>query len=169
MAMLPEINNRRSIRRFKATPIAADMLQRVVEAGRRAPSAKNRQAWRFILITDATQRAKLQDAAFGQEYVGQAPAIVALCTTNVEYTMPNGLASYPVDLGIAGAFMMLQAEHEGLGTCPITIFDEADVKVLLSCPYRMRVVMMLLLGWPDENPELTARLPLDRVVGYDHW
>jgi nitroreductase len=65
--------------------------------------------------------------------------------------------------------MMVQAEHEGLGTCPITTFMEEDVKVLLSVPYKMRVVMLLLLGYADETPELTERHPTERVVGWDHW
>lgn len=169
MALLPEIRNRRSIRRFKPVPLESPVLARIVEAGRRAPSAKNRQAWRFVVVTDADLRAKLESAAFGQEYVGQAPAVIALCTTNIEYTMPNGQASYPIDLGIAAAFMMLQAEHEGAATCPITTFSEEEVKVLLSVPYRMRVVMLLLVGLPDESPELTPRLPVERLVGYDHW
>ncbi len=111
----------------------------------------------------------MEDACFGQDYVAQAPAIVALCTTNIDYRMPNGQLSYPVDLGIAGAFMMLQAEHEGLGTCPITTFQEDEVKAILSVPYQMRVVMLLLIGKPDESPELTHRLPMERLAGWGHW
>jgi nitroreductase len=167
--LLPEIAQRASIREYTEDPIADDQLQRVLEAGRRAPSAKNRQSWRFVVVRDAALRDKMQDAAFGQEYVGAAPAIIALCTTNIEYRMPNGQLSYPVDLTIAASFMMLQATHEGLGTCPVTTFREADVKSLLSVPYSMRVVMLLTLGHPAEEPQQTSRLPLSRVVSHEHW
>jgi nitroreductase len=114
-------------------------------------------------------RLQMQEAAFGQEYVGQAPVIIALCTTNVEYKMPNGQLSYPVDLAIACSFMMLQAVHENLGTCVVTTFEERDVRSLLTVPYQMRVVMLLAVGHPAEPATRADRLPLSRVVSYDHW
>jgi nitroreductase len=170
MGLLPEIEKRNSVRAYTADAVDRETLERVLDAGRRAPSAKNRQSWRFIMITDHSLRARMQDAAFGQEYVGKAPAIVALCTTNVEYKMPNGQLSYPVDLAIAGSFMLLQAEHEGLGSCMVTTFREEEVKSALTVPYSMRVVLMMTLGWPaDSNAERTTRLPVDRVVSWEHW
>lgn len=169
MELLSEIANRRSIRNFTDQPIDKETLDRVLEAGRRAPSAKNRQAWRFILVTDDATRSRIKEAAFHEDYIQQAPAIIALCTTNIDYQMPNGQLSYPVDLSFAGAFMMLQAEHEGLGSCAVTTFREADVKSILTVPYRMRVVLLLLLGHPAEQPELGRRFPFRRVVGYEHW
>lgn len=169
MQLLPEIEQRRSIRAYNEAQIERDVLQRIVDAGRLAPSAKNRQAWRFVVITRDEIRAKLREAAFGQEYVGTAAAIIALCTTNIEYNMPNGIASYPVDLGIAGAFMMLQAQHEGLGSCVVTTFREDEVKAVLTVPHRMRVVMLLTVGHPAEQPEPTGRNAANRVVGWEHW
>jgi nitroreductase len=167
--MLPEIEKRASVRSFTGDEVSQEQLNRILEAGRLAPSAKNRQAWRFVVIRKPDLRAKVQDAAFGQEYVGQAPVTVALCTTNVEYKMPNGQLSYPVDLGIACSFMMLQAVHEELGTCVVTTFREQDVKTLLTVPYAMHVVMLLVIGHPAEQPERPGRMPIDRIVSYDHW
>lgn len=169
MDLLPEISKRRTIRKFSEKSVERAALDRILEAGRLAPSAKNRQAWRFVAITDRDTRMRIQDAAYGQEYVGEAGALIALCTTNIDYTMPNGQQSYPIDLGIAAAFMMLQAEHEGLGTCPITTFQEAELKSILTVPYKMRVVMLLLVGSAAENPEPSRRFPLDRIVGREHW
>lgn len=169
MELLSEIAARQSIRRFIDEPVARDAIERIVDAGRRAPSAKNRQTWRFIVISNEESRRRLETASFGQDYVAEAPVTVALCTTNINYQMPNGQLSYPVDLGIAAGFMMVQAEHEGLGTCPITTFQEEEVKTLLSVPYRMRVVMLLLVGKPAESPEPAGRLPMERVVGWEHW
>jgi len=169
MALLPEIEKRASVRSFTDEAVSEDTLERVLEAGRIAPSAKNRQAWRFIVIRKPEMRAKVQEAAFGQEYVGQAPVVIALCTTNVEYKMPNGQLSYPVDMGIACSFMMLQAVHEELGTCVVTTFEEEDVKALLTVPYQMRVVMLLALGHPAESVERSRRMSMSRVVSYDHW
>ncbi|MFA7566780.1 MAG: nitroreductase family protein [Alkalispirochaeta sp.] len=172
MELLSEIANRKSIRNYSDTQIDIRQLKRIVEAGRRAPSAKNRQAWRFIVCQSEKSRKQLEEASYGQSFVGDAPATIAICTTNIDYKMPNGMLSYPVDCGIAAAFMMLQAEHEGLGTCPVTTFREEDVKVLLSVPYKMRVVMLLVVGVPVEAPEElapTERLSPERVIGWEHW
>lgn len=170
MGLLPEIGQRMSVRDYTDQPIDDAQLTRILEAGRRAPSAKNRQAWRFVVISDPAMRARIQDAAFGQEYVGKAPVIIALCTTNIEYKMPNGQLSYPIDLSIAASFMMLQAAHESLGSCLVTTFREDDVKEILTVPYSMRVVLLLTVGHAETSPpDLTPRLPMDRIVSYNHW
>ena len=65
--------------------------------------------------------------------------------------MPNGQLSYPIDLGIVSAFMMIQAIKEGLVTCPIGTFKEDKVAKLLTVPYSMRVVLMLLVGYENKN------------------
>ena len=169
MALLPEIQERRSIRSFKPTPVEKSKLDRVLEAGRLAPSAKNRQEWRFIVMQKESLRQKIKECAFGDDKVGQAPVIVALCTTNIEYVMPNGQLSYPIDLAFAAAFMTVQAQAEGLGSCCHTTFDEQAVRELITVPYSMRVVLLLLIGYPEEIPEPVARKPLRRIVAYDHW
>lgn len=169
MAMLPAIAKRRSIRNFKPDPVEKEILQRILEAGRLAPSAKNRQEWRFIVIQKKDVRDRVKEAAFGQDYVGEAPVIVAFCTTNIGYRMPNGQLSYPVDLSFAASFMLLQAVSEGLGTCCLTTFDEQMVKEIISAPYSMKVVLLLLLGYTDETPEPPLRKPLKSITSYDHW
>lgn len=170
MPLLKEIEERYSVRHFTEEGVEASAIENILNAGRLAPSAKNRQAWRFIVVTEEETRQSIENACFGQDWVGQAPCHIALCTTNVDYKMPNGQLSYPVDLGIASGFMMLQALHEGLGSCPITTFREQEVKSLLSVPYSMRVVMLLLVGHPaPEEEERSRRFPLNRVVSYNHW
>ncbi|RPJ06975.1 MAG: nitroreductase [Spirochaetaceae bacterium] len=169
MELLPEIQVRKSIRQFMKDAVPKDVMSRILEAGARAPSAKNRQEWRFVVVQKEDIRKKIQDAAFGQDYVGQAPAIIAACTTNIDYRMPNGHLSFPVDLTFGVSFMMFQAVHEGLGTCCITTFDEQEVKEILTVPFSMRVVMLLLVGYPAGEPEETTRKPLKRVISYEHW
>ena len=169
MELLPEILHRRSIRRFKKEPVESAKLERILEAGRQAPSAKNRQEWRFLVVQKAETLKLLQAASFGQEHVGEAPAVIAACTTNVGYQMPNGQLSYPIDLTFAASFMLLQAVHEGLGTCVVTTFDESDIGSILSIPYSMKVVLLLLVGAADEQPEPPGRKPLKRLIGYEHW
>ena len=104
-------------------------------------------------------RERIQEAAFGQEHVGQAAAIIAVCTTNIDYRMPNGQLSYPVDLAFAACQMTLQAVHEGLGTCCVTTFDEQEVREILTAPFSMRVVLLLLVGHPRDSGRSGARSP----------
>jgi nitroreductase len=169
MEILAEIQERRSIRLFNSKPLDADKLDRILEAGRLAPSAKNRQEWRFIVIKDKKIRDKIANAAYGQEFISHAPIVMAACTTNIEYKMPNGQLSYPIDIGIAASFMMLQAEKEGCGTCCITTFDEQVVRDILTIPYLMRIVMLLVIGNYDTKPEPTTRKALKKIVSFNHW
>jgi nitroreductase len=169
MEVLPEILQRRSIRSFNAEPVEKDQLERILEAGRLAPSAKNRQEWRFITIQKKEVRQKMMEAAFGQDYVGQAPVIIVVATTNIDYRMPNGQLSYPIDLAFASSHIVLQAVHEGLGTCCVSTFDEQEVRDLLTVPFSMRVVLLILLGHYDVLPEPSPRKSLKQISARDHW
>ena len=169
MEVIDEIRNWVSIKKYKDDKIEPEILERILDAGVRAPSAKNRQPWRFIACTEDSVRNKITSAAYGQDHVGSAPVIIAACTTNTEYKMPNGQISYPIDISMAVSFMMIQARAEKLGTCIVTTYDEAEIKDILSVPYSMRVVMLLLAGYPDENPILTKRKLKSRVIAHEHW
>jgi nitroreductase len=171
MDVLPEILRRRSIRSFAAKPLEKEQVERILEAGRSAPSAKNRQEWRFVVVQKKETRERLQEAAFGQEHVGQAAAVIAVCTTNVDYRMPNGQLSFPVDLAIAASQMALQAVHEGLGTCFVTTFDEQEVRDILTAPFAIRVVLLLLVGHPRDPAETEPgpRKPMKQVSSKEHW
>jgi nitroreductase len=169
MEVLPEILQRRSARGFLPEPVDKEQLERILEAGRLAPSAKNRQEWRFVFIQKKEVRDRIREAAFGQEFVSQAPVVIAVCSTNVDYRMPNGQLSYPIDLAIAGSFMMLQAAHEGLSTCCVTTFDEQEVREILTVPFSMRVVMLLLVGHGEASGEASPRKSLKQITARDHW
>ena len=169
MEVLPEILHRRTVRSFTQQPVEKEQLDRILEAARLAPSAKNRQEWRFVVIQKKEIRQKMMEAAFSQDYVGQAPVIIAVCTTNIDYRMPNGQLSYPIDLAFASSHVVLQAVHEGLGTCCITTFDEQEVRELLTVPFSMRVVLLVLIGHAETVPEPTPRKSLKQISARDHW
>ena len=169
MEIIKEINDRSSVRKFKNKKIDRSVIERILEAGRAAPSAKNRQPWRFIVIDDESLKRRVEKAAYGQDYVGNAGAVIAACSTNIEYEMPNGQNSYPIDISFAVSFMMLQAEHEGLGSCVVTTYDERELKNILTVPYSMRVVMLLLVGVPEEKYRERVRKSLNQVSAYNHW
>ena len=169
MGLLPEIKNRFSVRHFKNVPLDPEKLSRILEAGRLAPSAKNRQPWRFLVVDDPAIKSKISSAAYGQQHVLDAGAVIVACSTNIEYVMPNGQPSYPIDITFAVSFMMLQAEKEGYGSCIVTMFNESSVHDILTLPYSMRVVMMLAVGEKDEEPTHTDRKSTSQVISFNHW
>lgn len=169
--LLPAISDYKTVRTFSDREIDEQIITSVLEAGRTAPSAKNRQPWRFVVITDADVKKRLESAAYGQEHIGNAPAIIALGTTNVDYRMPNGQLSYPIDLSFAASFMILQAQNCGLGSCVVTTYDEAEVKEILTVPYSMRIVMLVAVGYAgDDNTErMRNRKGLSSIISRNHW
>jgi nitroreductase len=169
MEVLPEIAEWVSASSFTGEEVAQESLDRIITAARRAPSAKNRQPWRLIVVRNSEVRKKIYEAAFGEEHVGQAPVIMALCTTNVDYQMPNGQLAYPIDVGIASAFIMLQARAEKLGVRAITTYDERMIREVLTVPHLMRVVMLVLIGHSEDPPLQKERRPIDQLLSYDHW
>lgn len=169
MALLPEITARYSSSAFSSKPLEHHMIVEILEAGRLAPSAKNRQAWRFVAISRQDLKEQVAAACYNQEQARTAACFFACCTTNLDYRMPNGQFSYPVDLGIAGAFMMLQATHLGLGSCPISTFDEHEVKRIITMPGLMKIVLLVAVGFPENGPPERSRLPYNRVCTENHW
>ena len=150
-------------------PLDPEKLSRILEAGRLAPSAKNRQPWRFLVVDDPEIKSRLTSAANGQQHVLSAGAVIVACSTNIEYIMPNGQPAYPIDITFAVSFMMLQAEKEGYGSCIVTMFNESEVHNILTLPYSMKAVMMLAVGEKDEEPVHTDRKSTSQVVSFNHW
>ena len=170
MDLVPVIQQRFSAHAFLPDPVAPEVLERILEAGRRAPSAKNRQPWRFVVIQDVQHKLRIQEAAYGESWVGEAPVIIAVCSTNIDYRLPNGQLAYPLDLAFAAAYMELQSVHEGLGCCVNTTFQEDDVRELLTVPYSMRIVTLLVIGHvAEKRTGEPNRLPKSRIVSYEHW
>jgi nitroreductase len=163
------IRNRRSIRSFQNRPVEDEKLRLVLEAGRLAPSAKNLQERRFIVVKDEKTRRKLAIAAKGQSFVGEAPVVIVACGTVTDYVMTCGQHAYPIDVAISLDHMTLLAVEEGLGTCWIGAFYEDSVKEILGIPGDVRVVAMLLLGYPKESPPARPRKSLSEIVAHESW
>lgn len=169
MGILPQILSRVSIKNFKNISLDEEKLRRILEAGRRAPSAKNRQPWRFVVITKDDLKEEVAKFVYNRENIAKAGAIIAACSTNIEYILHNGLPSYPMDISFAVSFMMLQAEKEGYGSCIVTLYDEASIARIISVPYSMKIVMLLLVGVPEERPPQSKRKSFDQIVSFNHW
>jgi nitroreductase len=169
MDVFTAINQRRSVRAYKAAEVEEEKLKEILEAARLSPSASNRQDWKFIVVRNKETRKKLAKAAFGQSFIGEAPAVIVACGTESKAIMACGQPAYTVNVSIACAFMILQAYELGIGTCWIGAFKEDEVKKILKIPESVRVVAMIPLGYPDENPSERSRKGLDQIVCFDKF
>lgn len=169
MDVMEAIRARRSIRAFQDRDVEDEKLRRVLEAGRLAPSARNVQEWKFLVVKDPAVRKRLAQAAKGQMFVADAPVVIVACGTICDYTMSCGQLAYPIDVAIAVDHMTLVAVEQGLGTCWLGAFYEDQVKEILGIPEEIRVVTMLPLGYPERVPEPRGRKAFDEVVVFERW
>lgn len=164
MEVFRVIKDRRTIRRYKkGVDIEEEKLRRIMEAGRLAPSAGNRQPWRFIVVKDEEAKRRLVDACRGQRFVADASVVIAVLGE------PKTSRWYKQDPFIAASFMTLEAYEEGLGVCWIGAFDEDKVKSVLGIPDDLSVIILLTVGVPDETPPPRPRKPSEELFYLDSY
>jgi nitroreductase len=167
MDVYEAIKTRRSVRAYQEKDIPEDVLKRILEAARLAPSAGNRQQWKFIVVRDPELRKKLVPAANNQQFVGQAPVIIVAVALEPDRVMSCEVPAYAVDLAIAVDHITLAATAEGLGTCWIGAFSQGEVKKVLDIPAHYKVVTLIPLGYPADSPRIKSRKSLEEIVCYD--
>jgi nitroreductase len=168
--IIEEIVNRRSIREYSHKTIEPEKLERILEAARLAPTARNQQDWKLILVKNPDIKEKLVDlAAPQQQFLKQAPIIIAACALNPAYVMRCGHPAYLIDLAIILEHIALQAVCEGLGTCWIGSFDESKAKNVLKIPDHVRIVELMSLGYYDRLPDARERKPIQKLFKWESW
>ena len=163
------IQKRRSTRNFLDRSIPDDKLHAVLEAARIAPSAAHRQPWKFIVVKNADKRKAIAQAANNQAFVGQAPIIIAAVALTPDRIMTCDVPSYAVDLAIAMEQGVLAAVDEGLGTCWIGAFSQEQVRKIMDIPENYKVVTVMPIGYPAEEPASKPRKSLEEIVCYDKF
>lgn len=146
------IKLRRSVRAYDSRPIPEDILNKVLEAGRIAPSAMNRQPWHFIVVRDFEKRKALTDGRYAK-FLTQSPIVIV--GLGDKKASPEW---HVVDTTIALQQMVIAATAEGLGTCWIGSFYEDKVRAALEVPARYVIVAMLALGYAKEKVDIMAIL-----------
>ena len=126
------IRARRDVRQYADRPIAHQDLEHILEAGRRAPSAQNRQPWDFVVVTDRTSLQELSNVSQGARHIAGSAATVALIGLEPEDTNQRDLLQY--DFGQASANMMLAATDLGVGSGHAAVFAQAEPKRVLGVP-----------------------------------
>jgi len=158
------VKTRRSIRKYRPESIPKEKLELILEATRLAPSAANRQPWRFIIVQEQDRKKALAEAANEQTFLGDAAAIaVAVGDPDVSARW------HEKDPMIALDHMVLAATALGYGTCWIGAFDEDAVKHLLKIPAKMKIVALLPIGVPAEKPAPRPRKELSEIFFKEEW
>ena len=157
------IQKRRSVRSYQDKEISSEDLKKVLKAAQMAPSAHNDQPWKFVVVKDKEVREQLSKAA-QQPFIAEAPVIIAAVALNPDKEMSCEVPSYAVNLAIAVDHMTLAAAELDLGTCWIGAFSQQKVKEILKVPQDKKVVVLLPLGFPDDEPQPKDRKPLEEIT-----
>ncbi len=179
IAMIEAIFNHRSIRKYKPDAIPGEVMDRVLEAGSRASTTGNMQVYSMVVTRDEVIRRKLWEAHFRQDMVLLAPVHITFCADFNRFNKwcrarradpgyDNFLSFFTasIDALLASQNVALEAEANGLGICYLgTATYMADrIIEILSLPGGVVPVAALAMGYPDEEPGLTDRLPMEAVV-----
>lgn len=166
------IRARRNVREYTDQPITRDSLERILEAGRRAPSSQNWQPWNFVVVTDREQLIELAKAwPRGGRHVAHSAVTIALVAVQPTDERQRDFVQY--DLGQATMNMMLAAVDLGIGSGHSAVADQQQAQRVLGCPDGYFCAYMIGFGYPAGRPlhPLTRpdRRPFDQVVHWDRW
>ena len=168
MTVLEAIKNRYSCRDYKDKTVEQEKLTQIFEAARLAPSAKNTQDWRFVVVTDKQKKTKIAETTNRAEVFEKAGAIIAACS-NSDEVMACGQAIGPIDVAIALDHISLLATELGLATCWIGSFKTDEVRSLLKIPAGITIVELMVIGYAAGKEVHTPREPVEKIVCYDKW
>lgn len=162
---------RRNVRQYKSEPVSEDDLNRIAEAGWRAPSAKNRQPWDFVVVTEQSQLKELSTVWQGAGHIASAAAAIALVVPEPPSERRKVTDQY--DVGQATMAMMLAATDLGIGTGHSSVGDQDKARAILGVPDGYLVAYLLGIGYPADRPlkpiRKPNRRPFSEVVHHGHW
>ena len=165
------ITSRRNVREFADQPIDDQALDRILEAGRRAPSSRNCQPWDFVVVTDRAQLGELSKVWRGAGHVAHSAATIALVVADSDDQRTRETAQY--DLGQATMAIMIAAADLGIGAGHSAVGDQAKAREVLGVPEGRRVAYLIDLGYPADRPlrpiKRPDRRPFEEVVHRGRW
>ncbi len=188
MEVLKAIKTRRSVRKYKPTPVDDKAVEAVLEAARWAPSWANSQCWRFIVVRDGGVKKSLAETVIAvgdrpnraAEAIRNAPVVIVACAelgkSGYYYREPREPVTdkgdwYMFDVALAMQNLVLAAHSLGLGTVHIGAFDAKKAEAILGLPDGYCAVEMTPLGYPEVEPEAKPgkRKELSEIVSYDKF
>ena len=152
------IMTRRSIRKYKKRPVKEEDLEKILEAGRLAPSANNQQEWFFVAVKKKELKEQLARDCYEQTFIGDASAVIVVCLDK-RIAKDHG----PIDVAIATTQMWLAAVALGLSSCWIGAINPEAVSTTLELENYLKPMAVLPIGYADEDPEPTSRKSLEEI------
>lgn len=178
---MEEIENRRSIRKYKDKRVEEEKLKQILESARLAPSGSNTQPWIFIVVESNGTKEKLSAADHNQLWMMSAPVFI-VCVADIrcrisadkivvinENSPEPELKQIIRDTAVAIEHILLEAEHMGLAACWTAWFDQDDIRPILNIPEDKYVCGIIALGYGDELPNQRPRKNLEEIVRYEKW
>ena len=168
MDILDAIMGRRSVRAYARRDVPEEIVERLIDAARWAPSAGNVQPWEFIVVRKHETKRKLVVAALNQTFIEEAPVVIVVCadeTRSARAYGSRGATLYCIqDTAAAIQNLHLAAYSMGLGTCWVGAFREALAREALKLPSHVRPVAIIPVGYPAERPAPRPRRSLDEII-----
>jgi nitroreductase len=163
---------RHSVRRYDPdADVPKEMVRQIINAALEAPSAGNCQPWHFVVVRDLSVRRRLAQAAYGQDFLAEAPVVVVVCAEPDRSTGRYGKRGKTLyclqDTAAATEHILLAATALGFGTCWVGAFDEEAAAHVLELPTKLRPVALVPIGRPrTPSSRETARRRFNEVVSY---
>jgi nitroreductase len=171
MDVLEAIKGRRSIRAFKSKDVPKEIVEKLINAAIRAPSAGNIQPWEFIIVRKPEIKKALAEAALDQTFIEEAPVVIVVCANENRSSQRYGVRGKTLyciqDTAAAIQNIHLVAYSLGLGTCWIGAFREEEAKEILKIPQGIRPVAIIPVGYPAETLSPRNRRPISQTVHYE--
>ena len=164
MDALEAIAKRRSVRKYKTTPVPRELIEKVIDAGRRAPTAMNVQPWEFVVVTDQAMRESFADICDYGKFFSTAPVCIATFCKDTKYYLEDGCAAIEN--------MLIAAAALELGTCWVAGDKKSYAETIarkLGAPAGCKLVGMVALGYPADAGKPTDTRPLTQVLHLEKW
>lgn len=164
MDALDAIDNRKSVRKYNSKIVSKEIIERIINAGRKAPSAANVQPWEFIAVTSQNIRNKLADVADYGKFIAESPLCIAVFCKDTKYYLEDGCA--------AVGNILIAATALGLGTCWIAGDKKSyaeTVREILKVPVGYKLIALISAGYSDDDGKPKVKRKLEEVLHYEKF
>ena len=144
---------RKSVRSYLEAPVPDEVLSKVMDTARLAPSAGNIQPWHFVIIREKEKRAKIAKGCKYGKFLSETPVVIIACGD--KKASPRW---HSVETSIALEHIVIAATALGLGTCWIGMFNEEEIRKMIDLPKRFEIIALMALGYPSGKVDLGAKL-----------
>lgn len=166
MDVFEAIKGRRSIRKFKQGKVSRDLIEKILDAARWAPSGGNIQPWKFIVVDDEKVLERIKSVSPG--LFGDPPALIVICSEKERAFKVGGKLARDyltiADCSMAAQNMCLAAYALGLGSCIVKSFSSIGIKEILEIPEGIEPELIVTIGWPDITPSPPPRKSIEEIT-----